>query len=182
MLSNNLAANLEIPNERAATLLEYGFGKIKRGLIDEEEFWRILEDAHGSPIPSNSRNIWMQWEDIIPINEVLEFRNLLHSKGIQTGILSNVEPVVAKTLSDNGAYDDFKPLILSCEVGYAKPDPEIYKIALHQLGSLEPFEIVFIDDQEHLLAPARELGMQTVLAQSTQQFINDTKLLLGIAE
>lgn len=178
MLSNNLAVRLEVPNERAVTLLEYGFDKIKRGLIDEDEFWRILEKAHGTPIPDSKRDIWMKWEDIIPIDEVMNLRKSLQSRGIATGILSNVEPVVAKTLHDHGAYADFEPLVLSCEVGYAKPDREIYELAISKLGELKPSEILFIDDQEKMLAPARELGMQVLLAQATDQLIADVEALI----
>ncbi len=173
MLSNNLAVNLAIPNERAMTLLEYGFDKIKRGLITEEEFWSILEKAHGIPIPANKRNIWMEWEDIIPIDEVMQLRAGLQSHGLVTGILSNVEPVVAKALYDHGVYSNFEPLILSCETGYAKPDLEIYQIALNKLGSVKTSEVLFIDDQEKMLLPAREMGMQTLLARNTDQLISD---------
>lgn len=181
MLSNNLAARLEISDEQATTLLGYGFDKIKRGLIDGDEFWRILEEAHGAPIPEASRDIWLHWEDIAPIEEVMGLRQQLQDLGIKTGILSNVEPVVAETLYDHGAYDDFTPLILSCEVGYAKPDPEIYELALSKLGGLKSDEVLFIDDQEKMLAPARQLGMQTLLAESPEQLIRDTKVLLSIA-
>lgn len=180
MLSNNLATKLNIPNDRAAALLEYGFDKIKRGLITEDEFWHILEKAYGAPIPLESRDIWMKKEDVIPISEVVALCQSLRRHGVKTGILSNVEPVVVGRIREIGGYTDFAPLILSCEAGYAKPDIEIYEIALRKLDGLSPEETLFIDDQERLLAPARQLGMQTLHAVGPEQLIADIRHLLGL--
>jgi len=180
MLSNNLAVNLEVPDKHAQRLLDYGFGKIQRGLVDEAEFWRILEKAYGVEVPADKRDIWVKWEDVVPIPEVIAFRDRLKEQGIITGVLSNTEAVVVDMLRRNGAYDGFDQLILSCEVGYAKPDPEIYTFSLERLGVSKAEEVLFIDDQEKLLAPATEMGMKAVLANNPQQFIADASKLIGL--
>lgn len=55
----------------------------------------------------------------------------------------------------------FDVIVDSSHVGIAKPDPRIYEHVLRALGR-EGEEVVFIDDWEENLYPARTLGMQTV--------------------
>jgi len=61
-------------------------------------------------------------------------------------------------------------LVYSYEVGIEKPDRRIYEIACERLG-VHPSEVVFLDDLEANVAAARQLGMRTVLFQSTAQAI-----------
>jgi putative hydrolase of the HAD superfamily len=93
-------------------------------------------------------------------------------------LLSNVIPGTEAELRAHGAYDPFDFAILSRHVGYAKPDPEIYRLALDALPGINPEEIVFLDDQEHCLQPAQALGMQTILVQNPAQAIADIHRLL----
>ncbi|MFD2699653.1 HAD-IA family hydrolase [Paenibacillus shunpengii] len=72
------------------------------------------------------------------------------------------------------------PYITSCtissEVGMCKPGAAIYN-ALH--GRLEHSdEIYFVDDQERNLLPAREMGWETILADSAGQWTKTVNELL----
>jgi epoxide hydrolase-like predicted phosphatase len=73
--------------------------------------------------------------------------------------------------------DAFDPLIVSAEVGLAKPDPRIYQLALERLR-LEPAEAVFVDDFEDNVAGARWVGMQAVHFRSAPQAIAAVRTLL----
>jgi epoxide hydrolase-like predicted phosphatase len=55
----------------------------------------------------------------------------------------------------------FDAVIVSCEVGCAKPDPRIYQICLTQLG-VTPSSAVFVDDRLENLAAAEQLGIRTL--------------------
>ena len=55
----------------------------------------------------------------------------------------------------------FDAVVLSGEVGYTKPDPEIFKLVCGKLGVL-PAEAVMIDDVESNVDAAKRLGMQGV--------------------
>jgi epoxide hydrolase-like predicted phosphatase len=55
----------------------------------------------------------------------------------------------------------FDTVVLSGEVGYAKPDPEIFELTCKRLGVL-PNETVMIDDVESNVAAAKALGMQGI--------------------
>ena len=56
----------------------------------------------------------------------------------------------------------FDHVVISSEVGLHKPDPKIYKYALN-VSSSESREVLFIDDLEKNLTPAKELGIKTLL-------------------
>ena len=55
----------------------------------------------------------------------------------------------------------FDVVIESSKVGYRKPDPRFYEIALEQLD-VKPAAAVFLDDLGINLKPARALGMRTI--------------------
>lgn len=62
-------------------------------------------------------------------------------------------------------YKLFKMNIISYDVGFRKPEKKIYEIALDKLEKfgVSPSEIVFIDNKEENIIPAKELGMNTIL-------------------
>lgn len=55
--------------------------------------------------------------------------------------------------------------IVSSFVGYRKPDPRIYKLAL-DLSQEKPSNILYIDDREGYFQTAKALGLNTKLIQS----------------
>ncbi len=67
----------------------------------------------------------------------------------------------------------FHELILSYEVGYAKPEPEIYHEILKRSG-LQPYECLFIDDLSTNIEAARAVGINTIQFRG----IDDLKLRL----
>ncbi len=57
----------------------------------------------------------------------------------------------------------FDSVVFSCSVGYVKPEPEIYRICMRELG-VEPYQCVFVGDGgSHELEGARSLGIATVM-------------------
>jgi len=53
-------------------------------------------------------------------------------------------------------------IIISCEVGYAKPDPDIFRYTAKQMD-VQLGEILFIDDFKKNIESASKLGMKTYL-------------------
>lgn len=56
----------------------------------------------------------------------------------------------------------FNKYVVSYEVGFMKPHPRIFEVALEEAGT-RPEESVFIDDLEENTAAAEKLGLFTVL-------------------
>ena len=92
------------------------------------------------------------------------------------GTLTNVMGVHHEMRNEIGAYDHFHFNICSCEVGIRKPDKRIYLLLLKKL-KLHPKEIVFIDDYEPCLKPARKLGLKAIRFKNPKKLIQDLKKL-----
>ncbi len=71
----------------------------------------------------------------------------------------------------------FDVVVPSGEVGYIKPQPEIFELAAAKLGVL-PTECVFIDDIAEFCEGARVVGMQAIQFISTNQAITDLTTLI----
>lgn len=89
----------------------------------------------------------------------------------RTGILSNSADGARREEQARYGFEDLvDTIIYSHEVGLAKPDPRIYRLACDRLG-VDPDEMVFLDDVPHIVASARELGIRAVLHRSTPESI-----------
>lgn len=62
----------------------------------------------------------------------------------------------------------FKENFISGDLGVAKPDPEIYLIALKRIG-VNPKECIFIDDQKKNCEAAEKLGIISIVFESPLQ-------------
>ena len=87
----------------------------------------------------------------------------LQARGYRMGIIANQSPGSEKRLAKFGLLPFFEVVCASAEEGVAKPDPEIFRRALTRAGCT-PEEAVMIGDRtDNDVAPAKSLGMQTVL-------------------
>lgn len=122
-------------------------------------------------------SVFLDSADIYARSEpVYELAAKLRRAGIVTGIFSNVFATSAGILREAGCYEGFAPLFLSFEQHMMKPDQRLYEHVIEAM-QLTPQEILFIDDKEEYLAPARALGMRTVLARSPEQIVTDVTVL-----
>ncbi len=100
----------------------------------------------------------------------------LKKQGYKIAVLSDQwhpskEAVVLKKY-----YKKFNVVILSCDVGFRKPDIRIYKLTLKKL-KLKPNQVIFIDNQIWNIKPAKKLGMKTILFRNNRQTIKEMKKL-----
>jgi putative hydrolase of the HAD superfamily len=84
----------------------------------------------------------------------------------RTAIVSNAWPGTRARMAEAGKLDIADEIVLSCEAGYAKPDPRIYQTALRQLAAT-PGDALFIDDTPGHVTTAHSLGMTGHLHTST---------------
>ena len=90
------------------------------------------------------------------------------------GLLSNAWDDLRRKLARWGLTDLFDDVVNSAEVGLAKPDPQIYTLALDRLG-VAPAEAVFVDDRLENVEGARQVGLYAV------QFNDRAQALLELA-
>jgi putative hydrolase of the HAD superfamily len=93
--------------------------------------------------------------------DVMPFLAKLRDAGIGVALVSNCAENTRAMLAAKGLLAQAGAAILSCEVGIAKPDPEIYLIAAQALG-VPPTAAVFLDDQARFCAGATAAGMRAI--------------------
>ncbi|MET1033492.1 MAG: HAD-IA family hydrolase, partial [Candidatus Saccharimonadales bacterium] len=135
--------------------------KLRRGKGDDDAFFADLNQRFGKHV-TKALFLDKTQTSFIPSQEVYDLAKQLREAGIKTGILSNIFRMNARALQEQGWYDGFEPLILSCDEGYAKPDPEIYEIAIQKTG-VAAEEILFVDDQDKCMPPAQDRGFYTLM-------------------
>ena len=101
---------------------------------------------------------WTDYRD-----EMWTLAATFRGNGGKLGMLSNGVPeIVARIRADHDLSSLFDAVVISYEVQLAKPEPEIYRIALDRLG-VPAFDALFVDDRAENVDAARELGLQTLL-------------------
>ena len=97
------------------------------------------------------------------------------------GILSNLSIRDHGRINKELGLDNYDYVFLSYELGLQKPNKEIYE-KVQSMLPFEPKDILFIDDLEKNIIPARELGWNTCQAsnkeldkikQACKEFINE---------
>jgi len=84
----------------------------------------------------------------------------LRRGGVRTGVLSNSWwfPMYDKPFYERA----FDVMVVSGRVGVRKPQPEMFELGLAELG-VPAERVLFVDDFEENLPPARDLGMDVFL-------------------
>ncbi|MDQ6695889.1 MAG: HAD-IA family hydrolase [Actinomycetota bacterium] len=72
----------------------------------------------------------------------------------------------------------FDPIVESSKVGVRKPDVRFYEMAC-ELASVEPTEVVFLDDLGVNLKPARSLGMATIKVTDPSVALAELEAVVG---
>ncbi len=92
-------------------------------------------------------------------DDVIPFLTRLSDRGIKIAIVSNCTDNTRAMLVATGVDRLADELVLSCEVGSAKPAPEIFRHALGRLG-VGPEAAVFVDDQARFCAGSVAVGIR----------------------
>ncbi|HZP35152.1 MAG TPA: HAD family phosphatase [Methylomirabilota bacterium] len=82
--------------------------------------------------------------------------------GGRTALLSNSGPeVMARVRAERDLEARFDAVIVSCEVGLAKPDPAIFHLCLDRLR-LPARSVLFVDDRADNIEGAARVGLRTL--------------------
>ncbi len=100
---------------------------------------------------------WTEYRD-----EVWSLARSFRTLGGRTAFLSNGVPeAMAKIRADRSLESWFDVVVVSCEVGAAKPHPRIYEICLSRLG-VDANQALFVDDRLENVDGAAKLGIRTL--------------------
>jgi HAD superfamily hydrolase (TIGR01549 family) len=128
-------------------------------------------------------NLGIEFDEFLPIwNEIFFFDeenlsvyNLASSlkNRYKVALLSNINishfEHIKRTFP---ILDAFHNIITSFEMGFRKPNPEIYQKALHALDS-PPEDVFYTDDRLELVESARQLGIRSFIFKGPRQLEAD---------
>ena len=105
-------------------------------------------------------------EDEIPYSDAHSTLAALRQKGYKLGIIANQKIGTEERLKAWGLRQYFNVIAASAEIGYAKPDKEIFEKAF-ELARCTAEESVMVGDRlDNDIIPANALGMKTVWLKS----------------
>jgi putative hydrolase of the HAD superfamily len=146
------------------------FARIAPALTDgrlsmAEGYARILRTCGAEPRPELVRALVDRGMELLLasgrlFDDVLPFMAGLRARGIKIAIVSNCDEQARGLLGWLGVTPLADALILSCEVGAAKPSARIYQRALQALG-VTAEAALFVDDNPEFCAQAAALGIRT---------------------
>ena len=146
------------------------------GEITEEEHWHNVMRVLKRPANEYER---IRDEffagDVIDLN-ILNFLRSIKPK-YKVGLISNAWSGLRSYIEREKFADAFHHMIISAEVGVAKPDPKIYQLALDQL-QVKANEAVFVDDVRENIEACEKLGMQGIQFKDSESALKQLKALL----
>ncbi|KAL9225911.1 hypothetical protein vseg_001786 [Gypsophila vaccaria] len=118
---------------------------------DGRPFWKlVVSAATGCPDEKYFEEVYEYYANgyawHLP-NGAHEILLLLKDAGVKLGVVSNFDTRLRKLLKDLNVLELFDAVIISSEVGYEKPDVQIFKAALGQI-SVDPSRAVHVGDDE----------------------------------
>lgn len=135
--------------------------------LSAADYWRRVVTAARAAAPLAPGDVaaliasdvasWSVYHD-----EVWALAARFRAAGGRTALLSNSGPeVMARVRAEHPLEARFDVVVISCEVGLAKPDPRIFRLCLERLG-LPAGAALFVDDRADNVEAAAGVGLQTL--------------------
>ncbi|QSQ18362.1 HAD family hydrolase [Myxococcus landrumensis] len=146
------------PHEVSQRLMGAGWTAANRGLLDAEGIRQSVCGALNMKLPmAEFAPLWSS--HFTPHEAVLPRVESLVGK-VKLVLVSNTNALHAAYLRPRlPLLKHFTSLVMSCDVGSVKPEPDIYRIALERAGC-EPGEAAFFDDLPEFVEAANAMGMR----------------------
>jgi putative hydrolase of the HAD superfamily len=161
--SKHLKLSLLPAREQRAFWMDFWAEGFRQIGVSEEDAQRFVAELLDSV---NGGNFQKVFDDVVPALEQLQTR------GKRLGIISNFSPNCESLLRTLGIARFFDFFIVSGIIGIEKPDPEIFRAAIH--AARQPVtELVYIGDSIfHDVEGARNAGMDGILIDRADRFPN----------
>lgn len=166
-IKDYLVADPEVPNEIVDELLKLWF--IDKDEVDDtmdlDTYREIVNKRMGVEFSKYIPKLFQYNVDCVTaFDYTVPMIQDLKDKGYKVYYLSNWSAWTYDLLQEAGKFDFLELMdggVFSYDVGYMKPDEEIYKILLNKY-KINPEEAVFFDDREENIEAANKLGIHGV--------------------
>ena len=149
------------------------------GKMTIDQHWRAVLQTLGATPGEKDAFVQQFWAaDDLNYELVDYIRRQLRGK-YTIGLLSNAWDDLRDILAQRwGIIDLFDDLIISAEVGDAKPKESIYRLALKRFDT-KPEETIFIDDVTENVEGARAIGIHAIQYLDNQQLFDDLSVIIN---
>jgi HAD superfamily hydrolase (TIGR01549 family) len=141
--------------------------------LDQRVFAELFPDASREEAANTSKLVRSRWQELakdIPLelfSDVEPTLATLSKQGYSLGLISNATADTRRTVSTLGLDRFLATVVISGVVGYTKPNPEIFRIALKEAGAKAEEGVHVGDVYEADVVGARNAGMKGVLIDRT---------------
>jgi putative hydrolase of the HAD superfamily len=146
------------------------------GAITSDQHWEAIMKRLKRPLdemPSIRQEFFAG--DIID-RDILNFLRSLRITH-KTGLISNAWSDLRDYMMREKMIDAFDHIVISAEVGVAKPEPGIFQIALKQAG-VSPDEAVFVDDFYVNIEGCEKVGIKGIHFKDAESALQQLKQIL----
>ena len=184
-----LRTEYQAPRQHLAERLGMEYDDLVKVVFDSESGYKaslgtITPDEHWAAVVKRLKRPASEMEairheffagDIID-RTLLKFLRSLRGT-YKTGLISNAWGDLRDYIVREKFDDAFDHMIISAEVGAAKPEARIYQIALEQAG-VSANEAVFVDDFAVNIEGCEKVGMQGIYFEDAESTLQQLKELL----
>lgn len=164
LVDETAAKNLGISSDQYSDFRKEMFSQVTKGQISLTDFfYAIIErlglEVKGSDVTEAYSKTYRETTMTID-PEVVNLANSLRKK-YKIVALTNSEREIIEINKTWEIYDNFEKVYTSVDLGFSKPDPEIYLAVLDDLG-LKAEECVFVDDKLVNAKGAAKVGLHAI--------------------
>lgn len=150
---------------------------VNTGKLTWDEFWKKVLIELGKTEKTSEFFEFLKNQPKLKINnDVVQLISKLKSRGYKVGILSNNSIEKAQKIRSSEIAKYFDTMVFSEEVGYMKPQLEIFEIFIKNLD-IKIEELAFVDDTEQSLKTAKEIGFSPILFTGYESLVKDLQFL-----
>jgi len=174
LVKKEIAEQLEITVKELNQISREPFEKATRGLSNLNGFYleivrKLEKDINPEELLKTHLRLYKELHSDVNPN-ILDLIERLKKNKYMVVCLSNTEEEIAKYNRERGLFKPFHKAYLSYGMkGLKKPDPDIYLEVLKDNDSIEPPQVLFIDDRQKYVNGAEKLGIKSILYQNIHQ-------------
>jgi HAD superfamily hydrolase (TIGR01493 family) len=147
------------------------------GAAHKEIFTRLLGDFTEEPLTSalyaSITQAWFPYEDTLPVLDALR------EQGIMTAIISNIAIDLHEIMARMGIANCVDHVFTSAQLGYVKPNPEIF-LAVSEAIGIGPEDLLMVGDNAIDDGGAGAVGIRTLILPRTTGSIHGLATVLGV--
>lgn len=139
---------------------EIPFDLFERGRLSFDDYLKKIIFYKNRPFSiEDLKNVI--FDAVRPYPEMIDLIKEIKNSGLKVGLITNEGRELAEDRFKRFSFSFVDYFVASAFVGFRKPDPLIYKLAI-DLAQVPPQEILYIDDRANLIEMGEKMGLHVL--------------------